>query len=221
MVDATQGGKDLDPVLQGVDRPGRALEPTDPGVGVHPDHQGVAEGFGLAQVSDVAPVQDVEAAVGEDDPLAEPLGGPGGDARGRRQVARRLAVAFDPTDELMRLEHAAVPSLATTTEHAAEARSAAAGVSAPAARAEGERREEGVARPGGLRVVRRPGVGPVGRSPPLEQQRAIERPASRPPRLAPVSARSRSPQPTTSSARSDAEPEAGAGWARTRRTASS
>ena len=50
-----------------VDRAVVALESADRIVGVDPDHEQVAELGGLAEVGDVAGVEDVEAAVGEDD----------------------------------------------------------------------------------------------------------------------------------------------------------
>ncbi len=48
----------------------RALQPAHRLVGVDPDDEHVAEGRGLLEAVDVAAVQEIEAPVGEDDPVA-------------------------------------------------------------------------------------------------------------------------------------------------------
>src|SRR3954469_5702477 len=68
MVDAAQGGEYLDAVLQVVDWPARTFEPADAVIRVDADDEQVAQRLGTVQVGDRAPVQDVEAAVGEHDP---------------------------------------------------------------------------------------------------------------------------------------------------------
>ena len=60
----------LDAVVLVDDRPLAALEPADARVGVHADDQQVALRLGELEVLHVAEVDQVEAAVGEDDPLA-------------------------------------------------------------------------------------------------------------------------------------------------------
>ena len=65
-VDAAEGGHHRQAVGQGVDRAVVALAlAAHRGVAVEGHHQRGAEGAGLAEVGDVAPVQDVETAVGE------------------------------------------------------------------------------------------------------------------------------------------------------------
>src|SRR5207302_1801301 len=92
VVDATQGGEHPEPVVQAVDRPARPLEAADALVGVDADDEHVAQRLGLAQVADVAAVEDVEAAVGEDHAAAhaavrvEPAE-QGGDVGGELDVA--------------------------------------------------------------------------------------------------------------------------------------
>ena len=70
VVDALELGHDLDAVFFTIDRSARALDAPDRGVGVEPDDQQIALNARLAQVTDVAGVQNVEAAVGEGDGLA-------------------------------------------------------------------------------------------------------------------------------------------------------
>ncbi len=64
-----QGSEHLEPVLEGVERPLLPLQPAHALVVVDPDEEDVALRLGEAQVLDVPAMQDVKAAVGEDDVL--------------------------------------------------------------------------------------------------------------------------------------------------------
>jgi hypothetical protein len=66
LVNAGQRPQNLGPILLGIDRTIRALDPPDGCVRVQADHEPRAERLGRLQITDVADVQDVEAAVGED-----------------------------------------------------------------------------------------------------------------------------------------------------------
>ncbi len=62
--------------LSGIDRPGGALEPADRGVAVQGHDQDVAQFLGLLEKTDMPGVDQVEAAVREDDRpavLAQPF----------------------------------------------------------------------------------------------------------------------------------------------------
>ena len=77
-VHAAQGGHHRQAVFQPVDGPVVALaQALHRGVGVEGHHHGGTEGPGLAQVGDVAPVQDVETAIGEHQGMGQG-GHPGG-----------------------------------------------------------------------------------------------------------------------------------------------
>lgn len=69
-VDAAEGGDDFGAIEFGVDGAVGAFEGADGGVGIDGDDEGVSEGAGLLEVADVAGVQKVEAAVGEDEVFA-------------------------------------------------------------------------------------------------------------------------------------------------------
>jgi hypothetical protein len=68
-IDAGEAGQDVGAVVLVDDGPALALEAAHGRVGVDADDEAVAERAGGVQVRDVAAVQDVEAAVGEDDGL--------------------------------------------------------------------------------------------------------------------------------------------------------
>ncbi len=100
-VDRAQRGHDLGSVVLRIDRPGRSLELAHRGVRVQRHDQGVAERARLVEVADVAGVQQVEAAIGEDqlaargiEPVAQGahLGGRhrrvGGVGHGRKEISR-------------------------------------------------------------------------------------------------------------------------------------
>ena len=63
-------GDQLRPLRGGHHRAARALQPPHRGVGVEPDHERVAERAGGLEIADVADVEEIEAAVGEHQPLA-------------------------------------------------------------------------------------------------------------------------------------------------------
>jgi len=73
IVDAFKSGQDRGARGLIIDRPVRAFETRDRCVGVEPQDQTVAQGAGLAEVGHMAGMQDVEAAVGEDDSQAAPF----------------------------------------------------------------------------------------------------------------------------------------------------
>lgn len=88
-VDGFQGRQHDAAVGQRVDRSLRALEAADGVVVVKPDDQYISELFCLGQIADVAGVQKVETAVGEDD--APALGPPSGNLpQGLGQRGREL-----------------------------------------------------------------------------------------------------------------------------------
>lgn len=98
-VHAFQGAQHADPVGERVDGPSLALAAAHGGVGVDADDEAVADAPGRLEQSDVARVQEVEAAPGGDDRAAggpdvgeEPLGLAGGGVRPGR--SRRAAGAF-------------------------------------------------------------------------------------------------------------------------------
>ena len=69
-VDAGERGQHFGALVLPVDRAGRSLVAADGRVGVEPDDQDVAERARGLQVADVAGMQQIEDAVGEDDPAA-------------------------------------------------------------------------------------------------------------------------------------------------------
>src|SRR5579885_1629920 len=86
VVNGAEGRDRLGPLAFGDERAAFALEPTHLLVAVDRDDQKVAERASAFEVADVADVQEVEAAVGEDD--ARP-------ALARYRDARDQAVAFE------------------------------------------------------------------------------------------------------------------------------
>src|SRR5436190_11563348 len=69
-VDALERGQQLGPLVLGVDRAGGTLVAADRRVGIETDDQEIAVRARRRQVTEVAGMQDVEDAVGEDDALA-------------------------------------------------------------------------------------------------------------------------------------------------------
>ena len=69
-VDVSQGGDDFCAFVLGHDGASVAFQSAHRRVGVDGDHQLPAEGFGRAQVADMADVQQVEVAVGKSDAFA-------------------------------------------------------------------------------------------------------------------------------------------------------
>ena len=63
---------DLSPLGGGHDRPARSLEAAHRVVPVDADKEGVAQRAGLVEVAHVADVEEIEASVGQDQPLALP-----------------------------------------------------------------------------------------------------------------------------------------------------
>lgn len=70
VIDILDSAQYLKPLPQREDRSGRALEPPDRGVAVKGDDEDVAHFRGLAEKPDVAGVEEVETAVGENDLLS-------------------------------------------------------------------------------------------------------------------------------------------------------
>ena len=66
-IDALERGEHLGALGFGIDRPAGSLVAPHRRVGVHADDERVAERARLPQVADVAGMEDVEHAVGEDD----------------------------------------------------------------------------------------------------------------------------------------------------------
>ncbi len=74
-IDAGEGGDDLHPLRFGEDGPAAALELPDRPVAVQGDDEDVAFAFRRLEVPDVSGVDEVEAAVGQDDaPAFFPFG---------------------------------------------------------------------------------------------------------------------------------------------------
>ena len=69
-IDGFESGEDFRALALGDHRPAFALELANTGVAVEADDQDVAQGTGLLEAADVAGVQQVEAAVGEDEAAA-------------------------------------------------------------------------------------------------------------------------------------------------------
>src|SRR5262249_13854853 len=70
VIDVAQGGEDLRALLGGHHRSAGALETRHRGVAVDADEEHVAESACGVQVPEVTDVQEIEAAVGEDNTLA-------------------------------------------------------------------------------------------------------------------------------------------------------
>ena len=135
-VDRAQRADQLRALRRGHDRPARALEAADRGVGVEPDTSTSPSAARRPEVADVAHVEEVEDAVGEHEPLA-------------RRAARRprpAAASSSPRTGAIGLSAArawrappgvtvAVPRFMTTTPPATLASHAASAGAAPAASA--------------------------------------------------------------------------------------
>lgn len=91
-VDAFQSSQDGGPILFVVDRPARAFELADRLVRVEPHEQQVAQVAGALEISHVAEVQDVKAAVGDHEFFAAraDIGAPGGKIRPRDQFLAKI-----------------------------------------------------------------------------------------------------------------------------------
>jgi hypothetical protein len=79
-IDAFEGGEDEGAVVLGIERAGWAFESANGGIAVESDDEEVGLGAGAGEISDVAGVEDVKAAVGCDDGESRPAsaGSPGG-----------------------------------------------------------------------------------------------------------------------------------------------
>ena len=65
-IDATEGCEGVGAVMLGIERAVRAFELAHRGIAVDRDNENVANGGGLVKIGDVAAVEEVETAVGED-----------------------------------------------------------------------------------------------------------------------------------------------------------
>ncbi len=74
---------------------GRAFQPADRGVGIDANHQPMAKVTGLGEIVDVPKMQEVEAAVGENDALALCLPMP----HGFHQLVNGLNLGLDFFEE--------------------------------------------------------------------------------------------------------------------------
>ncbi len=85
-VDARERGEDLGAFVLGRDRPPLALVRAHRSIGVDADDERVTEGACLPQVADVAGMEEIEDAVGEDHGTAGRAHAPDQGERGRRRV---------------------------------------------------------------------------------------------------------------------------------------
>jgi hypothetical protein len=65
----SKAGEDLRSFLKGKNGSKRTFESSDRKVAVDPDDQDVTEAFGCFEIADVAGMEQVKAAIGEDDPF--------------------------------------------------------------------------------------------------------------------------------------------------------
>lgn len=70
MIDAAERRQHLGPVLECVDRAVRAFEAADTGVRIQAEDEDIPEGLGAVELGNMTAVQDIEAAVGQNDPAA-------------------------------------------------------------------------------------------------------------------------------------------------------
>src|SRR5262249_36541788 len=122
MIDVAQGGEDLGALLGGHHRSSGALETRHRGVAVDADEEHVAESACGVQVPQVTDVQEIEAAVGEDDTLALRAQA-GGELR--RLVDRHGPSAGPRACDSSSFVTVAVPRFMTTSPPATLARDAA------------------------------------------------------------------------------------------------